>query len=85
MPNPVLRIYNRHICKYFADDIFKASLSSFFFTQLNRFKYYNVKKVKLATLVEGVQKAPFSIATTPRVLLLSRDCSTLPLIRTLHC
>ena len=37
-------------------------------------------------VVEGDQKAPFSIATTPRcrgVLLLSLDCSTLPLIRTL--
>ena len=41
------------------------------------------------TLVEGNQKAPFSIATTlrcrGRVKLLSLDCSTLPLIRTLYC
>ena len=44
--------------------------------------------VKLATVVEGDQKAPFPIATTPeegRALLLSLDCSTLPLIRTLYC
>ena len=27
---------------------------------------YIIKKVKLATLVEGDPKAPFSIATTPR-------------------
>ena len=43
-------------------------------------------KVKLATLVEGDPKAPFSTATTLRckgVLLLSLDCSTLPLIHTL--
>ena len=43
----------------------------------------------MATVVEGDQKAPFSIATTPRCrgecLLLSLDCSTLPLIRTLYC
>ena len=41
------------------------------------------------TRVEGDQKAPFSIATTPRcrgrALLLSLDCSILPLIRTLYC
>ena len=40
-------------------------------------------RVKLATLVEGDQKAPFSIATTPRcrgALILSFDCSTLTLI-----
>ena len=44
--------------------------------------------VKLATLVEGEPKAPFSIATTPRcwrALLLSLDCSTLPLQCTLYC
>ena len=40
---------------------------------------------KLATVVEGDPKAPFSIATTSRTLLLSLDCSTLPLIRTLYC
>ena len=28
--------------------------------------YINVSKVKLATIVEGDPKAPFSIATTPR-------------------
>ena len=48
-----------------------------------------VKKVKLATIVEGDPKAPFSIATTPRcrgrALLLSLDCSTLPLMHTLYC
>ena len=44
-------------------------------------------KVKLVTVVEGDLKAPFSIATTPGggVLLLSHDCSTLPLIHTLYC
>ena len=46
-------------------------------------------KVKLATVVKDDQKAPFSIATTPRcrgrVLLISVDCSFLPLIRTLYC
>ena len=36
-------------------------------------------KVKLATLVEGNPKAPFSTATTPRALFLSLDCSTLPM------
>ena len=42
----------------------------------------------MATVVDGDQKAPFSIATTLRcrgALLLSLDCSTLPLIRTLYC
>ena len=41
----------------------------------------------MANVVEGDPKAPFSIATTPRcrALLLSQDCSTLPLIRTLYC
>ena len=46
------------------------------------------KKVKLTTGVEGDQKVPFSIATTPRckgALPLSLDRSTLPLIRTLYC
>ena len=33
-------------------------------------------KVKLATIVEDDPKAPFSIATTPRALFLSLDCST---------
>ena len=42
-------------------------------------------KVKLVTIVEGNQKAPFLIATTPRVLLLSLDCSTLLLIHALYC
>ena len=47
-------------------------------------------KVKLSvTLVEGDQKAPFSIATTlrywERALLLSLDCSILLLICTLYC
>ena len=41
------------------------------------------------TLVEGDQKAPFSIATTRRcwvrAQLLSQNFSTLPLIRTLYC
>ena len=42
--------------------------------------------VKLATVVEGDSKSPFFIAITPRcrgVLLLSLDCSTLPLVHTL--
>ena len=42
----------------------------------------------MATVVKGDQKAPFSIATTPRcrgrVPLLSLYCSTLPLIHTLY-
>ena len=46
-----------------------------------------IVKVKLATLLEGDSKAPFSIATTPkcrgRALLHSQDFSTLPLILTL--
>ena len=51
-------------------------------------KFAYSKKVKLATLVEGDQKVPISIATTLRcrgALLLSLNCSTLPLIRTLYC
>ena len=48
-----------------------------------------IVKVKLATLVHGNKKAPFSIATTlmcrGRVLLLFLDCFTLPLMRTLYC
>ena len=39
--------------------------------------YVSYVKVKLATVVKGNQKAPFSIATTPRcgrALLLSLDC-----------
>ena len=42
----------------------------------------------MATLVEADPKAPFSITTTPRcvwgILLLSLDCSTLPLIPSLY-
>ena len=49
--------------------------------------YIKCKKVNLLTIVEGHPKAPFSIATTSRcmgrALLLSLDCSTLPLICTL--
>ena len=58
---------------------------SFISTQLNGSKYCDLNKVKLATLVKGYLKAPFSIATTPwcRVLLHSLDGSTLPLILTL--
>ena len=33
---------------------------------LNNIYIYIVSKVKLATVVEGDQKAPFSIASTPR-------------------
>ena len=40
------------------------------------------KYVKIATAVEGDQKAPFSIATTPRcegrAQLLFQDCSIYP-------
>ena len=42
----------------------------------------------LLIIVEGDSKVPFSIATTPKCeggLLLSHDCSTLPLILTLWC
>ena len=51
--------------------------------------YYTVIS-KLVTVVGGDQKAPFSIANyytklLGRALLLSLDCSTLPLIRTLYC
>ena len=46
--------------------------------------YISKSKVKLATIVEGDPKAPFSIATTPREgATPSLDCFTLPLIRTL--
>ena len=48
--------------------------------------YIYRKKVKLATVVEGELKAT-TVATTPwrkgSVLLLSLDCSTLPLIHIL--
>ena len=49
-------------------------------------EHYVISKVKLATLVKGDPRAPFSIATTPRrrgALLYSLDCSTLHLIRPL--
>ena len=45
--------------------------NTFIYTQLNSFKYCYLtliilwNKVKLATIVEGNPKAPFSIATTP--------------------
>ena len=42
----------------------------------------------MATVVEGDQKAPFSIATTPGCRggrYSFPNCSTLPLIRTLYC
>ena len=42
----------------------------------------------MATVVEGNQMDPFSIATITRcrgALLLSLNCSTLPAIRTLYC
>ena len=49
--------------------------------------YYKLSK--LATIVEGDPKAPFSRATTPRCrgghYSFFLDCSTLPLIRTLQC
>ena len=45
--------------------------------------------VKLATVVKGDQKAPFSISTTPRCrggrYSFSLDCFTSLLIRTLYC
>ena len=45
--------------------------------------------VKLATVVEGDQKASFWIATTPRCrggrYFFLKHCSILPLIRTLYC
>ena len=51
------------------------------------FIFQYIHKVKLATIVEGDPKAPFSIAyytkVLGRALLLSLDFSTLPLIRTL--
>ena len=46
-------------------------------------------KIKLVTLVEGDQNAPFSIGTTPRCsggrYSFPLDCSALPLIHTLYC
>ena len=58
-------------------------------TKLNSPKYcYVSKQGCLFLFVEGHQKAPFSIAATPKcrgVLLLFLGCSTLPLIRTLYC
>ena len=52
------------------------------------FNPWDKVKSKLATLVEGDPKAPFSIATKTemygRALLLSLDCSILPLILTLY-
>ena len=51
--------------------------------------YIHIVKVKLATVVKSDQKAPFSIATTPRCRggcnFFSLDCSTLPLSLTLYC
>ena len=54
------------------------------------FEYIFCLFVKMVTVVEGDQKASFSIATTPgcrrrRALLLSLNCSTLPLICTAYC
>ena len=50
-------------------------------------KEKNILKVKLATIVVGDPKAPFSIATTPRCrggsYFLFLDHSTLPMILTL--
>ena len=56
--------------------------------QYLRYTFQKVK-VKLATVIEGDPKAPFSIATTlrcrRRALLHSLDCSPLLMIRTLKC
>ena len=55
--------------------------------QLSSGFYHSSKVIKLATVVEGDAKAPFSIATTlsRRGMGLSFPCSTLPLIRILRC
>ena len=45
--------------------------------------YIYISKVKLATEIEGDQKAPFYCKGS--ALLLSLDCSTLPLICTFYC
>ena len=45
------------ILSVLSDDTLHASLTNI---------YISKKKVKLATIVEGDSKAPFSIATTPR-------------------
>ena len=48
---------------------FLTSWTLLVYTQLNGFKYCYlslISKVKLATIVEGDPKVPFSIATTPR-------------------
>ena len=91
------------ILRSYSYDLFSRFFRVFFFcTQLYAMKYSNLMQMicsqlfgfkysflKLATLVEGDQKTPFSIATTLRcrggALLLSMDYSTLPLIRTLYC
>ena len=52
---------------------------------IRSFKRCKCNVVMLGAVVKGDPKAPFSIATTSRALLLSLDCSTLPLIRTLYC
>ena len=67
--------------------ISRTNIGGGLFCNLSRLGLYN-KKVKLTTVVEGDPKAPFSIATTLKcrgALLLSLNCSTLPLIRTLYC
>ena len=50
---------------------------------------YHTIKVKLVTVVEGDQKAPFSIATTPKCkgghYSFSLDCSSLHSVRTWYC
>ena len=70
------------------DDNHYTTGTSFTFIEFKVFKYFYVK-VKLPTVVEGDQMAPFSIATTPRCrggrYSFSLDCSTLPLMLTLYC
>ena len=54
---------------YDTRSIFKRSLTglnSEFSFSMNDDDYISYKQVKLATIVEGDPKAPFSIATTPR-------------------
>ena len=49
------------------------------------FRFIIVSKVKLPTVVEGSLFNSYYTEVYGRALLLSLDCSTLPLIRTLYC
>ena len=69
--------------------LFISSYMFNFTTKLELTSYRFNKLVKLATVVEGDQKAPFWIATTPRCrggrYSFPWIASILPLIRTVYC